>query len=70
MESCSPPHPSGPRRPERGLRALTPVLPVNLGILVKLAQVKNSVAKALEALPEMDSPLKILVSSLNHVFSV
>lgn len=38
------------------------------GILVKLAQVKNSVAKALEALPEMDSLLKTLVLSLNHVF--
>lgn len=41
---------------------------MNPGILVKLAQVKNSVAKALEALPEMDSLLKIFVLSLNHIF--
>lgn len=46
-----------------GLRAL-----MYPGILVKLAQVKNSMAKALEALPKMDSPLKTLVLSLNHVF--
>lgn len=41
---------------------------MNPGILIKLAQVKNSVAKALEALPEKDSPLKIFVLRLNHVF--